>query len=259
MNELAGQVVVITGGTSGIGLACARRCGREGATVVITGRGVDSGREAETRLLGEGIAATFVAADVTRDADWQQLMKLVAQRWGRLDALVNNAGTCTLQPFAALPPKVAEGMIATNFRGAALGLRHAISPLRASGGGTVIAISTVAALRPAFGNGAYAGSKAALLGLHQALAADLARGPAPIRLNVVFPGLIWGENIVENFGEDGARAFRESIMASTPLNRVGRPEDIADWVYWLVAPAGRSAWGNELVIDGGLAFGGPRG
>lgn len=258
MSAMSTRVVIVTGGTSGIGLECARQLGLEGARVVITGRQVPQGEAAQRQLLADGVDARFVAGDITVDSDWIRLMS-VADALGRLDTLVNNAGTCTLRPFETLSTAVVEQMLATNFLGGALGLKYAIPRMRASGGGSVIAISSVAALRPAAGNSAYAGSKAALLGLHQALAEDLARGPAPIRLNVVFPGLIWGDGVVQKMGEAASRAFREAIVGSTPLGRVGTPEDIAEWVTWLASPASRNRWGNELVVDGGLVFGGPTG
>jgi NAD(P)-dependent dehydrogenase (short-subunit alcohol dehydrogenase family) len=254
-DRILGHVILITGGTSGIGLDCARAVGREGATVVVTGRNVDNGRKAEAVLTGEGIDAAYLPADATQHTDWTRVMAQIDSRWGRLDALVNNAGTCTLKSFQTLSVSEARTMLATNFLAGALGLHHAIPRLRAAGGGSVVSISSVAALRPAAGNGAYAGSKAALRGLHEALAPRLASGPTPVRLHVVFPGLIWGEGVIENFGEERAGAFRETIVASTPLNRVGRPQDISQWVAWLVNPASRSVWGSELVVDGGLAFG----
>ena len=251
--DLAGQVVLITGATSGIGRACAVACARAGAALVVTGRNVSRGESVVTEVHAAGGTATFVRQDVTREDDWQRVVDSVAAAHGRLDALINNAGESVNRPIGELAPEDFWFLLRVNLEACFLGMR-ACMPLLAASGGAILNVSSVAALRGGPGGTIYGPSKAAVTGLTAAAAAEAARLSPPVRVNALHPGFIWGEGTVESLGEEGARVFRERIVARTPLRRVGEVDDVAGVVVYLLSEAARGVTGQEIVVDGGLSL-----
>jgi NAD(P)-dependent dehydrogenase (short-subunit alcohol dehydrogenase family) len=251
---LAGKVVAITGATSGIGRACALACAREGADVVVTGRNAARGESVVEQIRRNGGRGSYVRQDVTLEDDWGRTVDAVRERHGRLDALVNNAGESINKPIGQLSPEDFWFLLRINFEACFLGMRACLPLISASGGGTILNVSSVAALRGGPGGTIYGPSKAAMTGLSMAAAAEGARLAPPVRVNALHPGFIWGEGPVESLGEEGARQFRERIVARTPLRRVGEVDDIAGVVVYLLSDDARQVSGQELVVDGGLAL-----
>ena len=222
------KVALVTGAAHGIGLAVARRLAGEGWRVVAADRnaGPDEDRVRPVR------------ADVADEASVNALIADLRAREGRLDALVSNAGIMIRKPIGALSVAEWSQVIATNLTATFLLVRAAEDLLRADGG-SVVAIASTRARMSEPNTESYAASKGGLVALAHALAVSL--GP-DIRVNCISPG--W----IDVRGEP----LRPEYHAQHPAGRVGRPEDVAGLVAWLVGPEGEFATGAEFVLDGGM-------
>ena len=238
-----GKVCLVTGSSSGIGAATARRLAAEGASVV-----VNSARSVEA---GEGLAAelgraSYVQADVADEADQARLVDTVLERYGRLDVLVNNAGVTRVIPhhdLEAATPEVFREIFEVNVIGTWGLTRRAVPHLAESGDGAVVSITSVAGVRPTGSSIPYAASKAALNHL-TALLANVV-GPE-VRVNAVAPGLVrtpwtadWGP-------------LHDAMAERAPLGRSGEPEDIAEAVADVAASTYLT--GQVVVVDGGFTL-----
>jgi ketoreductase RED2 len=239
--SLTGQVALVTGSSSGIGAATARRLASAGATVVVNSvHSVEAGRALADELPG----ATYVQADVADEGEAARMVEEAVAAHGRLDVLVNNAGTTEVIPHAdleAATPAVWRRIFDVNVIGTWQVTVAAVPHLRASGRGQVVNVSSLAGERPTGSSIPYACSKAALSHMTRLLANSL--GP-DVRVNAVAPGLVDTPWTAE---WDTVRAY---VGAQAPLQRSGRPEDVAEVIIGLV----RSAYvtGEVVIIDGGL-------
>ena len=187
-----------------------------------------------------------MVADLATDNGPHELIELVLQRMGRLDAVVNNAGIQPVAPFAEVTDAQWSEMIDTNLTAVHRLTQAAAAAMEARGaGGSIVHISSIEGTNPAPGHGHYSVSKAALI-MHSRAAA-LAYGPAGIRVNTVSPGLISRPGIVTDWPE-GVRRWREAC----PLERLGTPEDIGDACVFLCSDLARWITGANLVVDGGV-------
>ncbi len=239
---LSGQVAVVTGSTSGIGAATAELLAANGATVVVNSvRSVEAG-EALAGRLGDG--ASYVQADVADPADATRLVDTVIDRHGRLDVLVNNAGTTAFIPhrdLEAAGPDVWRRIFDLNVFGTWQLTVAAAPHLQASGHGQVVNLSSIAASRPLGSSIPYACSKAAVEQMTRLLARAL--GPA-IRVNAVAPGLVdtpWTADWHDQ---------RTAVQRAAPLRRTATPDDVAQAVLGLVLA--QYVTGEVLHVDGGL-------
>jgi ketoreductase RED2 len=242
---VADAVALVTGSTSGIGAATVRRLTAEGWRVVVNSvSSVDAGRAMVADLGDE--RAHYVQADVAVLEDAHRLVAESVERFGRLDALVNNAGTTQVIPHAdleAATPEVFRRLYDVNVVGAWQTTVAAMPHLRASGAGSVVNVSSLAGVRPTGSSIPYAVSKAALNHLTRLLANTVA---PDVRVNAVAPGLVdtpWTADW------DDVRAF---VHAAAPMKRSAQPDDVADVVLALV----RSSYvtGEVWVVDGGLGL-----
>ncbi|MCB2107285.1 MAG: SDR family oxidoreductase [Rhodobacteraceae bacterium] len=258
MTRLTGKIVIIAGATSGMARAAALRLCAEGARVMATGR-----REAlGAALVAEAAALTgefagelaFEPHDVTAESSWAQVLNAALTRWGRFDALIINAGMSARAPIAELTEQNLRDMVAVNVEGPFLGMRQAFPLLRKSGGGLIVNVGSVAAMRPAADSTAYAATKAALTHMTMAAAAEGAALDPPVRVNMLQPGFIWSDSVVEKLGDAGAAKFRELILARSAVKRVGTVDDIAAALAFLVSDGARHLNGVEFVVDGGLSL-----
>ncbi|MFD3676113.1 SDR family NAD(P)-dependent oxidoreductase [Streptomyces sp. NPDC058613] len=234
------QVALVTGSSSGIGAAIARRLGAEGMSVVVNAaRSVEAGRALASSLPD----ARFIRADVSQEADVQALMDRIEEEYGALDLLVNNAGITRPIPHADLAAATGEvwrEILGVNVVGTWQTTVAAMPMLRRQGGGHVVNISSVAGVRPAGSSIPYAVSKAAVNHMTRLLAATA--GP-DVRVNAIAPGLI------DTPWTQGFTAIRERVEATTPLRRTGTPEDIAEVVVGLHRAAYTT--GEVVLADGG--------
>ncbi|MFM0658049.1 SDR family NAD(P)-dependent oxidoreductase [Paraburkholderia sediminicola] len=244
MNRFAGKTVVITGAARGQGAAEAARFHSEGAHVVLTDVRADEG-DALAHQLGE--RAAFVRHDVTSEDSWAQLFDETERLFGRCDVLVNNAGIYRPAAISETTSELIEQHFRVNQLGTLLGMKHATTPLRKSGRGAIVNISSVAGLR-GFSNAiAYGATKWAVRGMTKVAAAELA--PHGIRVNSVHPGFIATEMLKENSDETnriGADA--------APLKRHGTADEVAALVAFLASDESAFITGAEIAIDGGWAI-----
>jgi 3-oxoacyl-[acyl-carrier protein] reductase len=245
------RAAIITGGATGIGAAIARALAARGWRVLVN----YTKSEAEARATAEacnaaGGEALVARGDVARDADCQALVAQAIEAWGRLDALVNNAGTTKFVPaknLEALTGDDFERIFAVNLKGAYQMARAAAPSLTASGAGAIVNISSHSAFTGLGSSMAYAASKGAL----NTLTLSLARALAPeVRVNAVCPGFVDTRWTRGSMDEAAYEAFKARVAESAPLKRMTMPEDVAEAALWLIE-GGRAITGQLLVVDGG--------
>jgi len=241
VGELDGRVAIVTGSSSGIGEASARRLSELGAAVVVnSSSSVEAGEAVAASLPGESL---YVQADISDKASGQALLDATVDRFGRLDILVNNAGWTTVVPhpdLEALTDEIFERTFRTNVFGTWWLTKAAMPLLRQSPDGCVVMVTSAAGLRPAGSSIAYAMTKAAL----NHLTALLAKSCGPVRVNAVAPGLIATPWTADWDAQHAA------VAQMAPLKRSGTPEDCAEAVIALVRA--RYATGAIFTVDGGL-------
>ncbi|MFF2546495.1 SDR family NAD(P)-dependent oxidoreductase [Kitasatospora sp. NPDC058063] len=238
--------VLVTGGTSGMGLATARHLLATGARVVVTGR--DDARLARAAArLGAGDRLLTVRADASVAADLTRLADTVRERYGRLDGVFANAGVAGFQPVDEVTEAEFDRIVAVNLKGVFLTVQHALPLLDAAGGGSVVLNASWTPHRGLPGAAVYAATKAAVLSLARTLGSELAgRG---IRVNSVSPGYIVTEMFHAAVPDP---ADHEPIRGHVPLGRLGTAEDIAQTVAFLLSDRSSYITGQDIVIDGGL-------
>lgn len=244
--RFAGKVVLVTGGSSGIGRETAKAFAAEGATVVVAGR--DEQRLA-TAVKEIGGDASAVTVDVTDSADVARMVETVVARHGGLNVAVNNAGILGSPAAAAdLDEDGFGAVLTTNVTGTWLCLKHEVAHMRAHGGGAIVNIaSNIGAHGRLPRMAAYAASKAAVSALTRTAARDhIAEG---IRINAVSPGATDTEMSRRPGETDADRA--ERLKGAIPLGRVGATAEVAAAVLWLASDEAAFTVGHDLVVDGG--------
>lgn len=246
MGRFENKVVVVTGGTSGIGLATAQAFAAEGASVFITGRRQEA-LDAAVKAIGSN--ATAVCADMSRLADIDRLYETVRQNHAQIDIVFANAGGGNFAPLGAIDEAHFDAIFATNVKGVLFTVQKAL-PLLRDGASIVLTGSTTgSAGTPAFS--VYSATKAAVRNFARSWILDLKH--RHIRVNVVSPGVTDTAGLTELFGSgDQAEAVKRGMLASIPSDRIGRPEDVAEAVLFLASDASSFVNGAELFVDGGM-------
>src|SRR6266571_504966 len=240
-------VVLITGALSGIGRATALAFAKEGARIVISGRREEEGNRqvAEVRTLG--VEAEFLRCDVRNEDEVRRLIDRIVERFGRLDAAVNCAGTeGTPGPVTEQTAETYAATFDTNVLGTLLSMKHEMRVMLAQGRGSIINVSSTFGQRGGAGAAVYAASKHAVEGLTQSAALEAAG--SGVRVNVVAPGPIDTAMLTRFTGTDARKA---GLIAGVPLKRVGRPEEIAQTIVFLASDKGSFITGATLAVDGG--------
>ena len=251
--HLNGKVVLITGGTDGLGAALANRLVEEGARVAVCGR--DPGRLAATeqRLRDAGGDALVVQADVTRPADLERFVAAAVDRWGRLDGLVNNAGRSSAGPVDQVSDEDWIADLNLKVLGAVRGTRLAVPHLVAAGGGAIINVLAVSAKTPGASSLPTAASRAAGLAITKAASKDLGR--YGIRVNAVLIGIVasgQSRRRAAAAGQSEDELYRQ-IAQNIPLGRVGRPGEFADLAAYLLSDRSSYVTGSAINLDGGTS------
>ncbi|MEV1294557.1 glucose 1-dehydrogenase [Pseudonocardia sp. NPDC049635] len=243
MGLLEGRTAVVTGASSGIGLATARRFAAEGAHVFVTGRN-QAELEAAVETIGD---ATGVAGDVADLDHLDRLYDAVRERGAGLDVVFANAGTAELLPLEQVTTEHLDRIFGVNVRGTLFTVQKALPQLNA--GASVIVNSSVRARDGVEAFGVYAASKAALRSFTRTWANELkGRG---IRVNAVSPGTIDTPAVAEMVGEDRAEEARAGFAAQVPLGRAGTGEEVADAVTFLASAQSSFVLGASIDVDGG--------
>ncbi len=248
MSRLEGKVAIVTGGARGMGEATVRLFVEHGAKVVIGDVLDDEGQVLADEL---GDNARFLHMDVSQQEDWDQAI-LAAEEFGPLNVLVNNAAIVHMASIADTTNEDYMRVVAINQLGSFMGVRAAIKPMKAAGGGSIINISSIDGVQSKAGLCAYSSTKWAVRGLTKSAAIEL--GQYGIRVNSVHPG-----GIFTAMGGAGVGISEEemskSVYADFPIPRVGRPEEVAYVTLFLATDEASYSTGAEFMADGGWAAG----
>ncbi|MBN1829149.1 MAG: SDR family oxidoreductase [Deltaproteobacteria bacterium] len=243
------KVVLVTGGSRGIGLEIVRRLiHHEKARVAICGRKQD-GLEAARSLLGEQDRLLALPAHIAREDDVERLFDAVEQRFGRLDVLINNVGMNIMTPsLAETETNLWQKIIDTNLTGTFLCSRRAAALMKAQGGGKIVAVSSIAARKAAPAMGIYGIAKAAVEMMTKVLAVELA--PFNIQVNALAPSMVRTDFSKPFWSSEPL--YRE-IVRAIPLGRIAEPIDVVHPVLFLASRGSDFITGHTLMVDGGAS------
>jgi 3-oxoacyl-[acyl-carrier protein] reductase len=247
--RLREKVAIVTGGGSGFGEGIAKRFAQEGCRIVLNDLRPEGGQRVAGEIVAAGGQARFIAGDVSRGADWERLVKGALEAYGRLDIMVNNAGTTHRnQPLLNVTEEQFDRVFAVNVKSLFLSARHVVPVFRSRGGGVFITIASTAGVRPRPGLVWYNGSKGAAIVASRAMAVELA--PDKIRVNVVNP--VAGDTplLAEFMGSDTPE-MRAKFVSSIPLGRLSKPLDVANACLYLASDEAEFITGACLEVDGG--------
>ena len=239
--DLSGNVVIVTGGCRGIGRGIAERFMDAGADVVVCCR-----HEPETLPRSGEREAAFVAADVREPEEIDKVVGFTANRFGRIDVLVNNAGGSPPADSATVSPKFSTAIITLNLVAPLVFAQRVNAVMQGQPeGGVIVNIASVSGIRPSPGTAAYGAAKAGLLNLTQTLAVDYA---PKVRVNAVTAGLVRTEQSHLFYGDEEGIA---AVGATVPLGRMAEPSDVGDVCLFLASPLARYVTGESIVVHGG--------
>jgi NAD(P)-dependent dehydrogenase (short-subunit alcohol dehydrogenase family) len=256
--RVQGKRILVTGGATGLGAAFVRRLAEEGASLFIGDIDAGSGKALATEVSG-----TFVALDVASESSWQDAIATIAALAGGLDGLVNNAGIATskgAEDIEGIELEDLHRIFAVNVDGTILGCKHAIPLMAKSGAGSIVNLSSIAALIPASFVISYGASKATIAHTSRSVALHCAQRGYGIRCNSVHPGQIrtpMMNSIIERVGRDtnmGQSAAEKIFLGQIPLGKFQDPEDIAHVVLFLLSDEARFITGSQIVVDGGMTL-----
>jgi cyclopentanol dehydrogenase len=248
--RLDGKVALISGGARGIGAEEARLFARENAKVVIGDVLEEESLRTVTEINGAGGEAIFVQLDVTKEEDWRYAVEATVERFGKLNVLVNNAGISGMRGVRLENMTVEQWhqVFEVNAKGVFLGMKHAIPEIRKAGGGSIINIASIAAIRGGWGSSIYSGSKGAVCALTRSAALEYAK--EGIRINALCPGPIETPGTAEFYKDV---EFGEASLPRIPLARRGVSLEIAYGALFLASNESLYMTGVELYIDGGAS------
>jgi NAD(P)-dependent dehydrogenase (short-subunit alcohol dehydrogenase family) len=252
VTRVEGQTALITGGGTGMGRAIALAFSREGANVTVAGRRIEKLRDVVVELERSGGRGLGVACDVTKAQDAQRAVAQTVERFGHLNILVNNAGMLHVSTIEGIPEEEWDRVMAINLKGPFLMSRAALPEFRKAGGGAIVNIGSVLGLVAMKDRAAYCASKGGVTMLTKAMALDHAH--EGIRVNCICPAIVETELIKGLFeaGTEG-EAARRARIATIPLGRMGRPEDVAELAVYLASKESSWVTGVAMPLDGGMS------
>jgi NAD(P)-dependent dehydrogenase (short-subunit alcohol dehydrogenase family) len=250
MDRLTKKVMIVTGGSSGLGRAAAIACAKEGASVIVADVNENGALETVEFIERSGGMAWFMRADVSKAKDVEALVTETVRRYGHLDCAFNNAGIeGPAFPAGGYPEEDWDRVISINQKGVWLCMKYEIGQMLSTGGGSIVNTSSAAGIRGLPYQSAYSTSKHAVIGLSRTAAVEYAK--KGIRINALCPGFIDTglTRIVLAKKPELAEKYRKLV----PMGRFGREEEVAEAVVWLCSDASSFITGHALVIDGGAS------
>ena len=252
--RLANKVAIITGAAAGVegqlmgfGGSAARMFAAEGASVVLTDIKEEMGETTAAQIRENGGEAVFLPHDVTSEDQWIKVIRETVSRYGKIDVLVNNAGTGARTTVEETTAAAWDGQMDVHAKGAFLGTKHAIPEMRRAGGGSIINVSSIYGLVGSPTSTAYHAAKGAIRLFTKSVAVQYAG--ENIRVNSVHPGYCWTPLTDPSYSHDEGR--RDWSMGQIPMGRLGNADDIAYGILYLASDESSFVTGSELVIDGG--------
>lgn len=251
MTRLAGKVALITGGGTGIGRAIALAFAREGASVAAAGRRLEKVKDVATEIEKQGGAALALQCDVTRAKDAERAVSETAKKFGKVNVLVNNAGTLSVSTVDTISEADWDRVITVNLKGPFLMSRAALKEFRMAGGGTIVNIGSVLGLVAMKDRAAYCASKGGVTLLTKAMALDHAH--ENVRVNCICPSIVETELVKGLFDDsEQGRRLKQSRVGTIPLGRFGKPADVAEVAVFLASEESSWLTGTAIPLDGGL-------
>lgn len=254
MGRLGGKVAIITGAASGMGRATAVRFAGEGAKIVIADLNKEGGESAARDCRENGSDAVFQKTDVSAEADIKAAVDRAVKEFGRLDIIYNNAGLGgAVGPIEQIEIENWNRTMGILLTGVFLGIKHAVPEMRKAGGGSIISTASIAGIQGYAGIHAYSAAKAGVINLTRSAATELAKDK--IRVNCICPGGINTPLIYGNIpgGENTSAQFLSKMQ---PMQREGRPDDIANMALFLASDESEWITGAAMVVDGGYTAAG---
>lgn len=249
--ELQGKVALVTGASTGLGEAAARRLAAEGARLVVSD--VDD-------AAGEAVAATLPGAiyqrlDVVEEQDWKRCIAAISGKFGRLDILVNNAGITLMGSIEEMDLERFRRTLDVDLVGTFLGCKLALPLMRASGGGSIINIASISGLQASANLVAYNAAKAGVTLMTKSIALHCATQRYGIRVNSIHPGVIRTAMLDKVMAQvPNPDELMAGFVATHPIGHIGEPDDIAEMVLYLASDRSKFITGTAMVIDGGATI-----
>lgn len=246
MQRLAGKVVIVTGGSRGLGAEMGRLFAEEGAAVVLGDIRDELGATVAEAIVAEGGTAAYRHLDVSQPSEWEATVAAIEADHGKLDGLVNNAAILGGGPIVDHTMEAWDAVVAVNQTGTFLGMKHCLPILERDGGGAIVNISSCAGIAPTPGAGpSYAATKAAVRLMTKSIAVDFAK--RGVRANSVHPGRFQTDMSVE-IGD----AISDAVTEATPMGRAASPREVAFAPLWLLSEEASFVTAAEFCVDGGL-------
>jgi NAD(P)-dependent dehydrogenase (short-subunit alcohol dehydrogenase family) len=253
-NSFLDTIVLVTGGTSGIGKAVALAFGRRGSRVIICGRDGEAGDSVTKEIRQRNGKSEFIQADLSDPEQVDSLFSFIQQKYQRLDCVFNGAGAeAEVAPLAMQTEKHFDEMVSVDLKGTWLCMKHEIQLMRNQGAGTIVNCSAMAGLRGARGSSIYSACKHGIIGLTKSAALEYAEHN--IRINAICPGMVQTPGLERVFHKIPGFRYEEVIqwgISQIPMNRFGRAEEVAEAVLWLCSDESSYLTGHSLIIDGGI-------
>lgn len=248
--RLANKVAIVTGAGSGFGEGIARTFAREGASVIVNDRNLTGGERVVREIVAAGGKAAFAYGDVSKSEDMKGLLDAALKHFGKLDIVVNNAGTTHRnKPILEVTEAEFDRVYAVNVKSIFWSAHHMVPYFRQQGGGCIINVASTAGIRPRPGLVWYNGSKGAVITASKGMAAEL--GPDHIRVNCVNPVIGETALLTEFMGTEDTPENRKKFLAGIPLGRFSKPQDIANACLYLASDEAEFITGVCLEVDGG--------
>ena len=251
--RVEGKVALVTGGASGLGRAAVAMLAREGARVVVADINAAGAEQVAKDVIAAGGAAAALALDVTDEQQWQDAVAGTVERFGGLNVLVNSAGIAINRTVEDTTLEEWRRVHAIDLDGVFLGCKHAIQAMAASGGGSIVNISSISGIIAGHNLAAYNSAKAGVRHLSKSVALHCARKGYNIRCNSVHPAFVDTPILDDVLIRHGREAGMEKLSRQIPLGRVGQPDDIAYAILYLASDESSFMTGAEMVLDGGIS------